>query len=143
MVILEYGGLLHDIGKVSIPEEVLKQGSSLTSEEFVIIQKHTTAGGKIIEGITHLREALPYILYHHEKWDGTGYPEGLQGESIPREGRLLALADVFDALTSQRPYHQEMGFQDALELIRREAGKHFDPRMTDGFFLIREEKLEQ
>jgi putative two-component system response regulator len=142
MIILEYGALLHDIGKVSIPEAVLNKAGSLTSDEFIIIQQHTTAGGKIIDGITHLREALPYILYHHEKWDGTGYPEGLAGESIPREGRLLALADVFDALTSQRPYHHEMEFHEALELIRLEAGRHFDPQMADVFVRIQEERLQ-
>jgi len=143
MVVLEYGALLHDIGKVSVPEAVLNKTSSLTSEEFSVIQKHTTGGGKIIDGITHLREALPYILYHHEKWDGTGYPEGLQGEAIPREGRLLALADVYDALTSQRPYHQQMKFEDALDLILREAGKHFDPQMAEVFVRIQREKLSR
>ncbi len=142
MIILEYGALLHDIGKVSIPEAVLNKAGSLTSDEFIIIQQHTTAGGKIIKGITHLREALPYILYHHEKWDGTGYPEGLKGEAIPREGRLLALADVYDALISQRPYHHGMEFHEALELIQHEAGKHFDPLMADVFVRIQAEKLQ-
>ena len=141
LVVLEYGALLHDIGKISIPESVLNKPSGLTPEEIVIIQSHTTAGAKIIEGITHLREALPYILYHHEKWDGNGYPEGLKGEAIPREGRLLALADVFDALTSDRPYHKSMKVEEALDLIRRDAGSHFDPQMAEVFVHIQEEKL--
>lgn len=141
MVVLEYGALLHDIGKISIPENVLNKPSRLTPEEMIIIQKHTTAGAKIIEGITHLREALPYILYHHEKWDGTGYPEGLKGTDIPREGRLLALADVFDALTSDRPYHVGMKFEDALDLIRRDSGTHFDPEMAEVFVRIQLQKL--
>lgn len=143
LVILEYGALLHDVGKVSIPETILNKPGRLTPEELVVIQSHTTAGAKIIQGITHLREALPYILYHHEKWDGTGYPEGLKGETIPREGRLLALADVFDALTSDRPYHEAMKFKDALDLIRRDAGKHFDPQMADIFVRVQQEKLNQ
>jgi putative two-component system response regulator len=141
LVVLEYGALLHDIGKVSIPESVLNKPSRLTPEEMLIIQSHTTAGAKIIEGITHLREALPYILYHHEKWDGTGYPEGLKGENIPKEGRLLALADVFDALTSDRSYHQGMTAGDALDLIRRDAGRHFDPKMTEVFVRIQLQKI--
>ncbi len=143
MVVLEYGALLHDVGKVSVPEAVLNKPGSLTPDELAIIQKHTTAGAKIIEGITHLREALPYILYHHEKWDGTGYPAKLQGQSIPREGRLLALADVYDALTSRRPYHKEMKSEDALALIRGEAGTHFDPQMAEVFVHMQQEKLNQ
>jgi len=133
MVILEYGALLHDIGKIAIPEAVLNKPGPLTQEEFSIIQTHTTMGARIIEGIAHLRDALPYILYHHEKWDGSGYPEGLRGDLIPRQGRLLALADVFDALTSPRPYHEKVGSNEALQLIGRESGSHFDPQMTDAF----------
>jgi putative two-component system response regulator len=141
MVVLEYGALLHDVGKITIPESVLNKPGGLTPEETLIIQSHTTAGAKIIEGITHLREALPYILYHHERWDGSGYPEGLVGETIPKQGRLLALADVFDALTSDRPYHKGMSFNDALDLIRREAGTHFDPQMAEVFVHLQQEKL--
>lgn len=141
LVILEYGALLHDIGKVTIPETVLNKPSRLTADELVIIQSHTTAGAKIIEGITHLREALPYVLSHHEKWDGTGYPEGLKVKEIPKEGRLLALADVYDALTSDRPYHLAMKPGDALALIRRDAGSHFDPDMAEVFVRVQQEKL--
>ena len=141
MVVLEYGALLHDVGKVSIPEAILNKPSRLTNEEMLVIQNHTTDGAKIIEGITHLRQALPYVLYHHEKWDGTGYPEGLKGKDIPREGRLLALADVFDALTSDRPYHQGMSREDALDIIRRDSGSHFDPEMAEVFVRIQLQKL--
>jgi len=143
LVVLEYGALLHDIGKITIPETVLNKPGGLTSEEVVIIQSHTTAGAKIIEGITHLRDALPYVLSHHEKWDGSGYPQHLKGEEIPKEGRLLALADVFDALTSDRPYHAGMKFVDALDMIRRDAGTHFDPKMAEVFIRIQQEKLNQ
>jgi putative two-component system response regulator len=143
MAVLEYGALLHDVGKISVPEAVLNKPGNLTSEEWTIIQKHTTAGAKIIEGITHLGDSLPYILYHHEKWDGTGYPEGLRGNSIPRQGRLLALVDVYDALTSQRPYHKEMKLEDALILIGREAGMHFDPEMADVFIRTQQQKSNQ
>ena len=141
MVVLEYGALLHDVGKVSIPEAVLNKPSRLTPEEMIIIQSHTTAGAKIIDGVTHLKEALPYILYHHEKWNGTGYPTGLKGTDIPREGRLLALADVFDALTSDRPYHKGMSIGDALDLIRRDSGTHFDPEMAEVFVTLQLQKM--
>ena len=142
LAILEYGALLHDIGKVSIPEAVLNKAGDLTADEFAVIKQHTTAGGKIIEGITHLRDALPYILYHHEKWDGSGYPLGLRGTAIPREGRLLALADVFDALTSKRPYHQELEFGAALDFILGESETHFDPDMAHTFVRIQKGKLK-
>lgn len=142
LVVLEYGALLHDIGKITVPETVLNKPGELTPGELVIMQEHTIAGGKIIRGLTHLKEALPYILYHHEKWDGSGYPEGLKGESIPLEGRLLALADVYDALTSERPYHRKMGFGDALALISRDIGKHFDPLMAGVFVHIQQGRLQ-
>lgn len=133
MAILEYGALLHDIGKISVPEHVLNKTSRLTLEEMEIIKQHPAAGAKILEGIPHLHQALPYVLYHHEKWDGTGYPEGLTGENIPLEGRLLAVVDVYDALTSARPYRQGMPLPDALDFIEKEGGVHFDPRMAEVF----------
>jgi putative two-component system response regulator len=142
MAVLEFGSLLHDFGKVRIPEAILNKPGGLTPEELVIMRSHTTIGAKIIEQIPHLRAARPYVLYHHEKWDGSGYPEGLSGEDIPRGGRLLALADVFDALTTTRSYHKHMTAEAALALIRRDAGTHFDPLMVEVFAQIQEEKLK-
>lgn len=143
LAILEYGALLHDIGKVSVPEHILNKASRLTDDEMEVIKQHTTAGARVLEGITHLHQAMPYVLYHHEKWDGTGYPEGLAGENIPLEGRLLAVVDVFDALTSERPYRKGMPIQEALEIIRKDAGTHFDPRMAEVFIEIQQEKLDK
>lgn len=131
--VLEYGALLHDIGKIVVPESILNKPAKLTSEEFGIIKTHALAGARIIDGVSHLRDARPYILYHHEKWNGTGYPEFLKGEAIPKEGRLLAIVDVYDALTSDRPYHVKLSNDDAVRYIRDQAGKHFDPDMAEVF----------
>jgi HD-GYP domain-containing protein (c-di-GMP phosphodiesterase class II) len=140
MTVLEYGSLLHDIGKVVIPEAILNKPGKLTPEEFEIIRTHTTAGGKILEGVTHLIAALPYIRHHHERWDGTGYPDGLAGEEIPLEGRLMAIVDFFDALSSDRPYHKGQPVEQVLEMIRDGAGKHFDPVMAEIFLALQEAK---
>ncbi len=136
MMVLEYGSLLHDVGKITIPDHILNKPGPLTPDEQALMRQHTIAGAKLLEGVDHLQAAVPYVLYHHERWDGTGYPKGLSGESIPREGRLLAIVDVFDALTTRRPYHQGMPVEKALALIRQGAGSHFDPAMTDVFMLL-------
>jgi putative two-component system response regulator len=142
LAVLEYGALLHDIGKVTVPEVILNKPSRLTPEEFLIIRAHTTAGANIIDGVSHLRDARIYILYHHEKWDGTGYPEGLHGANIPREGRLLSIVDVYDALVTERPYHKEMAPREVLNFLRSGAGTHFDPEMVELFCKMQEEKLK-
>lgn len=136
MQVLEYGSLLHDIGKISIPDHILNKPGPLTPEKQVIMRQHTTAGAKLLEGIDHLKAAVPYVLYHHERWDGAGYPKGLSGVDIPREGRLLAIVDVFDALTTRRPYHEGISVENALTMIRQGAGSHFDPVMVDVFLLL-------
>lgn len=138
---LEYGALLHDIGKVTVPEVILNKPSRLTPEEFAIIREHTTAGANIIAGVSHLREARMYVLYHHEKWDGSGYPEGLRGMNIPREGRLLAIVDVYDALITDRPYHKSLAPKEVLNFLRNGAGTHFDPEMVELFCRMQEQKL--
>ncbi len=141
MIVLEYGSLLHDIGKLSVPEAVLNKPGKLTDEEFLIMQSHTTSGARILEKITHLREAIPYVLYHHEKWNGKGYPEGRRGQDIPRQGRLMAVVDVYDALVSDRPYHKGMTPEAVLDIIRKDSGTHFDPDMAEVFIKMQSEKL--
>ncbi len=133
---LEFGARLHDIGKIVIPGHVLNKPGRLTDKEWELMKKHTIAGAKMLKGIQHLRSTLPYVLYHHEKWDGTGYPKGLAEKEIPIQGRILALADVYDALTTSRPYHKPKPHEEVLEIMTTESGKHFDPSLTPVFVEI-------
>ncbi len=129
VAILEFGAILHDIGKIIVPSKVLKKTGPLTEEEWKLMRQHPQAGAKMLEGVDHLKAAIPYVLYHHEWWNGSGYPFGLKGEEIPREGRLLAIVDAFDAMTTNRPYHRNMTAKEAQEEIARNGGVYFDPQM--------------
>ena len=124
---------MHDIGKIGIPDSILLKPGKLTDEEFAIMKRHPLIGAEILgESDSHLLQlARSVALCHHEKWDGSGYPQGLQREAIPIEARIVALADVFDALTSKRPYKDAWPVEDALNHIRQQAGKHFDPRLVE------------
>ncbi|MEZ0396973.1 MAG: HD domain-containing phosphohydrolase [Anaerolineales bacterium] len=133
IAILEFGALLHDIGKIIVPRHVLTKTGPLNSDEWKLMRQHPQAGAKMLEGVDHLRAAIPYILYHHECWDGSGYPYGLKGENIPREGRLLAIVDAFDAMTSDRPYHAGLSAEEAMTELRRSSGVYFDPEMVKAF----------
>ena len=133
IAILEFGAILHDIGKIVVPSQVLKKTGPLTKEEWKLMRQHPEVGAKMLEGVDHLRAAVPYVLNHHEWWNGSGYPGGLKGEKIPREGRLLAIADAFDAMTTNRPYHSSMPAVDALDELARYRGIYFDPEMVDAF----------
>jgi putative two-component system response regulator len=133
ITVLEFGAILHDIGKITIPSQVLKKTGPLDEEEWKLMRQHPEAGAKMLEGVDHLKAAIPYVLYHHEWWNGSGYPEGLCGEKIPREGRLLAIVDAFDAMTTNRPYHESMSARDAIEEIRQNQGIYFDPAMVEVF----------
>ncbi len=131
---------LHDIGKIQIPEAILDNHGKLSAEEFEIMKKHTTAGRKILEdsvitaeGENHLKEARNMAAYHHEHWDGTGYPEGLSGQVIPLSARVMALADVFDALVSKRVYKPPYSYEQARQILQDDAGKQFDPKCVEVF----------
>ena len=131
---------MHDIGKIMVSDRILRKEGRLTAEEFEQMKLHTTAGGRIVreilEEITdedHIRFAQDIAMYHHERWDGSGYPEGLKGEDIPLPARIMALADVYDALVSKRCYKDAMTEQEAIDEIRRESGTHFDPLLTQVF----------
>lgn len=131
--ILEFGARLHDIGKIVIPDHVLNKPGPLTEEEWVIMRQHPEAGVKILRGISHLQGTLPYILYHHERWDGSGYPHGLRGKQIPVEGRVLAIADVYDALTTERPYHPPRSRAEVVKFLQANSGQLFDPNLVTIF----------
>ncbi len=133
---LNTGALLHDIGKLGVPEHVLLKPGRLTDEEFAKIKEHPTIGAAILDPVDFPWPVLPVVKYHHEKWDGTGYPSGLAGEDIPLTARILAVADVYDALTSARPYRKAWSHAQALEVIRRDTGVHFDPVITEAFLAI-------
>ena len=127
---LRIGGRLHDIGKLAIPDAVRSKEGRLEADELVQIQEHPKVGAKLILRIAALRDAIPYVLYHHERWDGTGYPSGKAGEEIPVEARVLAVADAFDAMTSDRPYRPALSHDEALAEVERCAGTQFDPEIA-------------
>ena len=127
------GAFLHDVGKIGIPDSILLKGGALTPAERQIMQTHPIIGTEIVTGNPWLQEAAVIIRHHHERLDGKGYPDGLQGEVIPLIARIFAVVDVFDALTSERSYKSPLGFDEALQIILNESGAHFDPRVVDTF----------
>jgi response regulator RpfG family c-di-GMP phosphodiesterase len=131
---------LHDVGKIKISDVILNKPARLSDEEFEVMKTHTRAGGEIIENAMelvanpgYLREAKNLALYHHEKWDGSGYPQGLSGDRIPISARVMAIADVFDALLSKRSYKEPFSFDEAVSVIKDGSGKHFDPQIVEVF----------
>jgi putative nucleotidyltransferase with HDIG domain len=133
---LRIGGPLHDIGKLAVSDEVLQKEGRLDPEEIDQIREHPKIGARILLRMAALREAIPYVLYHHERWDGQGYPSGKAGEEIPVEARVLAVADAFDAMTSDRPYRQALSREDALAEVERCSGTQFDPKIARIFLEV-------
>ena len=131
MALLRFGAPLHDIGKLAVRREVLGKAGPLTLDEVAEIRRHPRAGAALV--MRGARHALPYVLFHHEHWDGGGYPAGLRGRSIPVEARVLAVADAFDAMTSPRPYRRPLSPDRALDEIARCAGTQFDPLVAKIF----------
>jgi HD-GYP domain-containing protein (c-di-GMP phosphodiesterase class II) len=130
---LRLGGPLHDVGKLAVSSEVLQKDGRLDADELAEIRRHPKTGAKLLLRVAALRAAIPYVLYHHERWDGTGYPSGKAGEEIPLEARVLAVADAFDAMTSDRPYRRALTRAEALAEVERCAGSQFDPRIAQVF----------
>lgn len=130
---LEFGAILHDIGKIAVREAILKKPGRLTEEEWAEMRQHTEVGSRMIQGIPYLAPAIAAVMYHHERWDGSGYPSGLRGEEIPEVARLLSVADAFDAMTDQRPYHPPMPADDAFSELHAQSGRQFDPQMVQVF----------
>lgn len=131
--VIEYAGILHDIGKIGIPDSILRKPTYLTGEEWVIMCQHPEIGANIIDGIPFLEEAKRLILYHHERYDGRGYPEGLAGQNIPIGARLLAIADAFDTMTTERSYRTSLGLDHAIDELRRCSGTQFCPVAVEAF----------
>jgi HD-GYP domain-containing protein (c-di-GMP phosphodiesterase class II) len=130
---IEIGALLHDVGKIAVPDAVLRKPGPLEIGEILKIQEHPAKGKHILDNISFLEHALTCVLHHHERFDGKGYPEKIGGESIPLPGRIISVADAFDAMTSDRPYRKKREFQSAFEEIEKNAGKQFDPRIVAAF----------
>jgi putative nucleotidyltransferase with HDIG domain len=138
---IEFGFLLHDIGKLAIPDAILRKPSGLTESERAEMARHPEIGADILSGIEFLKDAAEVVRCHHERWDGTGYPHGLAGERIPVAARVFAVADVLDALITDRPYRRASPLTEAREMINRDSGTHFDPRVVAAFNSIQDQAL--
>jgi putative nucleotidyltransferase with HDIG domain len=136
LVHIRRGALLHDIGKIAVPDHILLKETGLTEAEWVIMRRHPEFAYELLKPIPYLQPALDIPHYHHEKWDGTGYPCGLQGEAIPLPARIFALVDVWDALRSDRPYRTAWNDPDARAYLRAQAGTHFDPNLVERFLKL-------
>ena len=133
LVHLERGALLHDVGKIGVPDAILNKPDSLNEAEWEAMRKHPMLAGLMISQVGFLEGAMPILLYHHERYDGGGYPFSLAGEAIPLEARIFAVVDSYDAMTSDRPYRDAMSSEAALHEIRSHAGTQFDPQVVDAF----------
>jgi HD-GYP domain-containing protein (c-di-GMP phosphodiesterase class II) len=133
LFIIEMGALLHDVGKIGVTDAILRKPGPLDSGETEAIREHPAKGRLILSNIAYLEGAIPCVLYHHERYDGSGYPERLAGTDIPLPGRIISVADAFDAMTIDRPYRRAMPFRRALAELRRGAGKQFDPKVVRAF----------
>jgi putative two-component system response regulator len=133
---LRRGALLHDMGKIGIPDAILHKPDNLSDEEWVIMRQHPQLAYDMLRSVEYLHPALEIPLNHHEKWDGTGYPRGLKGEEIPLSARLFAVVDVWDALTSDRPYRKAWSEEEARNFLREQSGKYFDPQVVELFFRV-------
>ena len=130
---LRFGSILHDIGKIHIRETTLRKTGPLTDEEWKEIKAHPITGFEMIKGIPYLSPAVPVVRHHHERWDGGGYPDGLEEEDIPLAARIVAVSDSFDAMTTSRPYRAARSLEDAYEEIMRNSGSQFDPEVVEAF----------
>jgi HD-GYP domain-containing protein (c-di-GMP phosphodiesterase class II) len=133
LVQVRRGALLHDIGKMGVPDDILLKPGPLTDEEWVIMRQHPQFAFEMLSPIQYLNLALDIPYCHHEKWDGSGYPRGLKGEQIPLAARVFAVVDVWDALLSDRPYRKAWPMEKVVKYLKAESGKHFDPKVLEAF----------
>jgi len=138
---LEYAGILHDIGKIGVPEAVLRKPDKLTPEERTLVKSHAPVGAEIVEGIEFLRSAEPAIRHHHERWDGGGYPDGLAGEAIPLVARIINAADTWDACTSERPYQRAYSAPEVVSILDSLRGKQIDPAVHEAILRVVERRV--
>ena len=129
-------GKFHDIGKLAVPDSILHKEGPLTPEEREVIEMHPLVGESILAGISGFEEVLPAVRHHHERWDGTGYVDGLKGDAIPLQAQVISLSDTFDALTEDRPYRKAMSVQQACQEILRQRGRQFDPALAENFVAL-------
>lgn len=139
-----YASTMHDIGKIGVPDRILLKPDTLTDEEFEQMKEHTVIGHRILSGSDNaiMELSARIALTHHEKWDGSGYPNGISEEEIPVEGRVVAVADVFDALTTERPYKEAFPIDKSIDIIKGDSGSHFDPKMVSVFDSCLDDLLE-
>jgi response regulator RpfG family c-di-GMP phosphodiesterase len=138
---LEWGAALHDVGKIGIPDSILLKPASLTSEEWETMKRHCEIGHQMLRGFEFLRDALAVVLHHHEHYDGSGYPFGLHGETIPFSARIFAVVDAYDAMTSDRPYRSSLDPSEARHELARCAARQFDPGVVDAFLAMHESSV--
>lgn len=140
---VELAALLHDVGKLMLPDEILQKEGKLTDQEFETLKKHSASGAQLLHQMKLPETMIPLVYHHHERWDGSGYPDGIAGDAIPLGARIIALSDAFDAMTAQRPYQPSRTSAEALAEIERCAGTQFDPFLTNHFCTINlAEKLQ-
>jgi HD-GYP domain-containing protein (c-di-GMP phosphodiesterase class II) len=130
---VRHAAALHDLGKIGIPENILHKKSKLSDEEYEVVKKHPQIGVDIIRPIHFLHKIIPAMLHHHERWDGGGYPYGLKGSAIPLGARIVAVADAYQAMISDRPYRKAISQEDAVDTLKKNAGTQFDPEIVDAF----------
>src|SRR5205814_7403982 len=140
---IEFGFLLHDIGKVAVPDAILYKPEPLTDAERLLMERHTVIGVQILRGVDFLGEAKAVVRSHHERWDGKGYPDGLERDDIPLAARVFAVADTLDALTTDRPYRPASPLERARDIIASLAGTQFDPDVTEAFAHVPDAALDQ
>jgi putative nucleotidyltransferase with HDIG domain len=133
---LRFGSLFHDIGKIAVPDKILVKPAKLDRWEYAHMQTHSAEGARIVAKFGRLRQAVPIIRHHHERWDGTGYPDGLGGDEIPLEAAIVGLADAWDAMTTDRPYHRALSAEEALAEVGAGRGTQFAPVVVEAFFAI-------
>jgi putative nucleotidyltransferase with HDIG domain len=140
--LIRWGALLHDIGKIAIPDAILRKPAGLTDDEWAIMHEHPITGEEILKPVDRMRAVSQVLRHHHERWDGTGYPDGLRGDAIPLSARILAVVDAYSAIRDDRPYKAARTHDEAVLELRRSAGAQFDPRVVDAFCRMLERQGE-